>query len=159
MTCRGNELFSILLFAFGIFLLNPPAQAQACTPTVYLFRHAEDQTSSTGHPELTAAGKKHAALYPEMVSQYQSIFSDCPIKRVLAMYDHNPNGSAGTTNPFKTAEPLAKHCCGGNVEMKLIDSLSNVYPLYETIASRPMAPSPLIPLATMGESFTSCRGH
>jgi hypothetical protein len=52
------------------------------------------------------------------------------------MYDHNPNGSKGTTNPFKTAEPLAKHYCGGNVEMKLIDSLSNVYPLFETIASR-----------------------
>jgi hypothetical protein len=106
MTCRGNELFFILLFTSGIFFLNPPARAQACTPTVFLFRHAEDTTNKeTKLPELTAAGTKHAALYPEMVSQYLSMISDCPIKRVLAMYDHNPNGSKGTTNPFKTAEP------------------------------------------------------
>ena len=87
MTCRSNELFSILLSVFGIFLLNPPAQAQACAPTVYLFRHAEDEATKVA---LTEAGKKHAALYPEMLLQYQSIFSDCPVKRVLAMYDHNP---------------------------------------------------------------------
>jgi hypothetical protein len=94
MTCRSNELFSILLFASSIFFLNPPAQAQACTPIVYLFRHAEDEARRV---ELTNAGK-HAALYPEMLLQYQSIFSDCPIKRVLAMYDINSNGTPGTTN-------------------------------------------------------------
>jgi len=134
MTCRSNELFSILLSVFGIFLLNPPAQAQACAPTVYLFRHAEDEATKVA---LTEAGKKHAALYPEMLLQYQSIFSDCPVKRVLAMYDHNPDTTPGTTNPRDTAEPLAKQCCGGNVEMSLIDRLSNKYFLYEKISSSP----------------------
>jgi hypothetical protein len=140
MTCRSNELFSILLIASSIFILNPPAQAQACTPTVFLFRHAEDTTNKeTNLPELTPIGKRHAALYPEMVSGYLSMISDCPIKRVLAMYDHNPNGNKGTTNPFKTAEPLAKHCCGSTYEpeMFITDLFGNKYFLYETIASRP----------------------
>jgi hypothetical protein len=139
MTCRSNELFSILLIASSIFFLNPPTQAQACTPTVFLFRHAEDKTNTkTNLPELTPAGVKHASLYPEMVDQYLSMMTDlCPIKRVLAMYDHNTDGSKGTTNPFKTAEPLAKHCCGSEPEMYLTDLSGNNNFLYELISSSP----------------------
>ena len=134
MTCRRNELFFILLSVFGTFFFISPTQAQVCTPTVYLFRHAEDEATRVA---LTEAGKKHAALYPEMLLQYQSILADCPVKRVLAMYDHNPNTTPGTTNPRDTAEPLAQQCCGGNVEMSLIDPSSKKYFLYETINSSP----------------------
>ena len=138
MTCRNNKLFSILLFASSIFFLNPPAQAQACTPTVYLFRHAEDLSVGVG---LTDAGKQHAELYPQMLLQYQS--AECPLKRVLAMYDKNPDMSDGTTNPRKTAEPLARRCCGGNVEMEIKDALGNGYFLYErvTIPNGGLAPA------------------
>jgi hypothetical protein len=127
-----------LLVASSIFFLNPPTQAQACTPTVFLFRHAEDQTNKkTNLPELTPAGEEHAALYPEMVSQDLSTTSDCPIKRVLAMYNLNTDGSKGTTNPQKTAEPLAKHCCGSEPEMYLADIFGNKFFLYELISSSP----------------------
>jgi hypothetical protein len=53
------------------------------------------------------------------------------------MYDHNPDTTPGTTNPRDTAEPLAKQCCGGNVEMSIIDRFSNKYFLYEKINSSP----------------------
>jgi hypothetical protein len=134
MTCGSKQWFFILLSVFGIFLFDSPAQAQTCTPTVYLFRHAEDEATKVA---LTEAGKKHAVLYPEMLLQYQITSSDCPVKRVLAMYDHNPDATPGTTNPRDTAEPLAKQCCGGNVEMSLIDRASKKYFLYEKINSSP----------------------
>jgi hypothetical protein len=128
-----NKLFSIFLFAFCVFLHHTPAQAQACTPSVYLFRHAEDVSVGVG---LTPAGKQHAELYPQMLSQYQSVIPECPVKRVLAMYDFNPDGTKGTTNPRDTAEPLARACCGSNVEMQIKDTLGNMYPLFETISSK-----------------------
>lgn len=106
MTCRNNKLFSILLFALGIFLSNlPPAQAQqACQPALYLFRHAEDES---GRVALTSVGKTHANLYPAMITQLQETFTPklCPVKRVFAMWDRN---GAGTTNPYETARPLAQ---------------------------------------------------
>jgi hypothetical protein len=93
-----------LLFAFGIFFLNPPALAQACAPTVYLFRHAEDGTGG-----LTNPGKEHAKLYPDMLLQYQSFYLDCPVKRVLATYDGKyPDGRQGTNNPRETAKRLPR---------------------------------------------------
>ncbi len=130
MTSGRKQLVSILLFTPGIIFLNPPAVAQACTPTVYLFRHAEDQNG------LTDAGNRHAALYWDMLEQYQSIFPTCPVTRVLATYDKKPWGEQGTTNPLNTAQPLADKCCNGNVEMKLVTSSPNpqTFPLFETIA-------------------------
>jgi hypothetical protein len=127
MTRRNDKLLSILLFASGIFLLNPVAQAQTCTPTVYLFRHAEDIDGSFP-TQLTPEGIKHAQLYPSMLEHFQT--TQCPLKRVLAMYDVKPDGNPGTTNPRNTAEPLAR-CCGGKADMS-ISYLGVTYFLYET---------------------------
>jgi hypothetical protein len=100
MTSRNNKLFSILLFALGVFFSNT-AQAQSCQPVLYLFRHAEDVNTA-----LTSVGNRHADLYPSMVRRLEeSSFNHCPVARVFAMWNRN---GAGTTNPFNTALPLAQ---------------------------------------------------
>src|SRR5271165_3472130 len=85
MTRRSNKLFSILLFASGIFFFsNALAQAQACTQAVYLFRHAEDQ-SNVSPTRLTDVGNRHAALYPGMIDQLKTTLGICAVQRVFAM--------------------------------------------------------------------------
>jgi hypothetical protein len=108
MTCRNSKLFSILLFAAGIFFLNaPPLQAQACAQAVYLLRHAEDQDSPK---QLTPAGMVHAAFYPIMIGDLEDTAGLCKVQRVLAMWSRTrPNGTVeGTANPYFTALPLAE---------------------------------------------------
>jgi hypothetical protein len=121
MTCRRDELFFILLFAFGVFLSNA-AQAQSCQPTLYLFRHGEDYKYPKNAPpptptKLTTVGAQHAALYDGMITQLQKDLGaqgPCPVMRVFAMWDRDvsPNPDKpdirGTTNPLETARPLAK---------------------------------------------------
>jgi hypothetical protein len=107
MTCRNNKLFSILLFAAGMFFLNaPPVQAQVCKQAVYLLRHAEDQDTPK---QLTVNGMKHANLYPDMVAGLQNPPADlCKVQRVFAMWDRNKGdgvGPRGTTNPYFTGLP------------------------------------------------------
>jgi hypothetical protein len=100
--CYIKQLLSISLFVLGIFFSNA-AQAQSCTPAVYLFRHAEDQN---GFPSmLTSIGKTHAKLYPMMINQLRTTFGLCPVQRVFAMWDRNRKG---TDNPYDTAFPLAQ---------------------------------------------------
>jgi hypothetical protein len=127
MTCHIKQLLSISLFALGIFLSNAAfgiffsnaAQAQ-CTPTLYLFRHAEDVDNEKPPPNqpagLTAVGTTHAMLYadmenrPGMISQLQNTLGLCPVQRVFAMWNR-PGATGdftGTTNPYKTALPLAQ---------------------------------------------------
>jgi hypothetical protein len=126
--CNNEQLFSILLFAFGVLFLNAPAQAQECTPTVYLFRHAED--TSSGPPALTSVGNAHANLYPTMINQLKTAFSLCPVQRVFAMWDRN---GQGTTNPYQTALPLARAVGGLSYvpEMYFTDTAANKYHLCE----------------------------
>jgi hypothetical protein len=116
MTCRNNKLFSILFFALGVFFSNA-AQAQ-CTPTLYLFRHAEDVDTKQPPPNqgavLTAVGAQHAALYQPMITQLEMDLgaqSPCRVQRVFATWTrpNPPTGvPAGTTNPYQTALPLAE---------------------------------------------------
>ena len=90
---------SLLLFISG-------ARAQ-CTPVVYAFRHAEDFGRN-----LTLVGRQHASLYPAMVASFGTSHKYCPVGYVYSMYEVNPDGNAGTNNPFQTAQPLAAFVCG-----------------------------------------------
>ena len=91
--------------------------AVTCTPAVLVVRHAEDQKVGFG---LTAAGKNHAALYPEMVNTY--VYGKahglgpagedvcvCPVSKIIAV-DPKPNSinANPSSNPYNTIEPLAK---------------------------------------------------
>jgi hypothetical protein len=106
MTCHIKQLLSISFFALGISFSNA-AQAQSCTSTIYLFRHAEDKN---GFPSmLTSVGDTHAKLYPMMINQLQTTFGLCAVQRVFAMWDRNKKG---TDNPYDTALPLAQSVGG-----------------------------------------------
>ena len=105
---RNIRLCSLVLFCS--FWLHPSsARAQeACTPVVYAFRHAEDETDRSA---LTRVGVEHAYLYPGMVDVFDDAHNYCPVGWVYSMYDFNPDRNPGTTNPFQTAEPLAYAAC------------------------------------------------
>jgi hypothetical protein len=91
------------------------ASAAQCKPVAYLFRHAEDLDKADvikvkTHPfdvTLTASGNAHAALYIQMMGNFQQ--GRCPIKAVYALNPFlPPNGDWGTSNPYWTAQPLAQ---------------------------------------------------
>jgi hypothetical protein len=94
--------------------------AGTCTPVVMVVRHAEDEANPNGGADvLSAVGKQHAALYPEMFHSYlaepHSLGVDgaevtvCPIGKVIAI-DPNPNAQnrSPSTNPYETIKPLAQ---------------------------------------------------
>jgi hypothetical protein len=122
MTSHIKQLL-ISLFALGIFYSNA-AQAQFCTPTIYLFRHAEDQNG------LTSVGRTHANLYPMMINQLQITATACAVQRVFAMWDRNGHG---TENPYYTALPLAQAVGGMSYvpEMYVTDMDNHKYYLCE----------------------------
>jgi hypothetical protein len=112
-----------LAAAVAATLLALPATdalAQACTPVVYVFRHAED-TNPPNPPgpifALTPTGKAHAALYPAMVNDFQAANGFCPVAKVYAttkVEKQQPCGSAcaSATNAFDTGAPLAQSVMG-----------------------------------------------
>jgi hypothetical protein len=119
MTCHIKGLLFISLFALGVFVSNA-AQAQTCTQVLYIFRHAEDVDTTKPPPGqsagLTAVGKRHAQLYPDLIRQLRATVLQgttappCVLGRVFAMWNR-PNtitGVGGTTNPYFTALPLAQ---------------------------------------------------
>ncbi len=104
---RKYTLICSLLFICGSLLsFISSANAQACTPVVYAFRHAEDFGTN-----LTLVGRQHADLYPAMVASFEAAHNYCPVAYVYSMYQTNPDGRPGTNNPFETAEPLANVAC------------------------------------------------
>ena len=130
------------LSVLGVALLTTvTAQAQtACQPTVYLFRHAEDfKDCGSKYPKcLTPAGEAHSKRYRTMLQTLKSAHGLCPIKRVFAMYDKNPNGTDGTHNPIDTAAPLATDIGLGAPEM-FITANEEKYYFYEHISPEPPA--------------------
>jgi hypothetical protein len=96
------------------------AAAQECTPAVMVIRHAEDEADPAGGPDiLSAVGKEHAALYPELFAKYLAkphgigpAGADvrvCPIGRIIAI-DPHPNSAnrAPGSNPYETIKPLVQ---------------------------------------------------
>jgi hypothetical protein len=109
MNIRPILLCSLVSFC-SLFLFILSASAQ-CTPVVYAFRHAEDAEDGS---YLTQVGRQHADLYVAMVHQFESDNNYCPVGFVYSMYNHNPNGSPGTNNPYQTAAPLAIDGCNNS---------------------------------------------
>ncbi len=108
MTRKYILIYSLLYFCASLLVFTSSASAQtACTPVVYAFRHAEDSGRN-----LTLVGRQHASLYPAMVAGFGTSHDYCPVGYVYSMYEMNPDGSAGTNNPFQTAQPLAAFICG-----------------------------------------------
>lgn len=101
--------------AAGLGLVALDAPAQACTPVVYVFRHAED-TNPPNPPgpifALTPTGQAHAALYPAMIGGLQAASGFCPLAKVYATTKVEKQAPCGTacasaTNAFDTAAPTA----------------------------------------------------
>ena len=105
-----------------MLLLTSSASAQTpCTPVVYAFRHAEDE--STAVPpyacfpgssvqcttKLKPTGTEHANLYVEMITRFEALKNYCPVATVYSVNPvlPTPPNSGGTNNPFYTARPLA----------------------------------------------------
>jgi len=113
---------AVLFMLCGSVSYGLPASAVAqfpCTAVIYLFRHAEDADQGDGtktildgvtyYSKLLPWGEKHADLYNDMITSLGTLFNGtlCPVGKVYTVSPTKPNGDKGTTNPYKTAEPLA----------------------------------------------------
>ena len=106
---KTTLIYLLLFFCGSLLSFISITPAQACTPVVYAFRHAEDLEK----PEngLTLAGQQHAFLYPAMVADFGAANDYCPVAFVYSTYDINPDKGQGTHNPYETARPLAIAAC------------------------------------------------
>lgn len=103
VTRKYTLIYSLLFFCGS--LLSFISNANACTPVVYAFRHAEDLN---GPPtQLTPVGMEHANLYIEMITAFELTQNYCPVKFIYSVNPVKPGGEAGTTNPYFTARPFA----------------------------------------------------
>ena len=111
-TIQGILFSTVILLGYSV-----EGQAQvpaACTPVVYVFRHAEDHggLKKVGPPWglLTWIGQRHAQLYPQMVADFAATSGHCPLTRVYASSPSltGQNQINGATNAFCTARPLAQ---------------------------------------------------
>lgn len=120
-TVAGAVLVSGGALLFGLADTKKSNAAEVCTPAVMVIRHAEDGPNPAGGADiLSAAGKRHAALYPELFRKYLAKshgighggaeVSVCPIGKIIALNPNpNPENRSPGSNPYKTIEPLAKH--------------------------------------------------
>jgi hypothetical protein len=146
-------LTAFALIAVAAVSLATQASA-ACTPAVYVFRHAEDVSSDKPieprpclpgstvmcYSALTELGMRHANLYLEMISNFRIKEEICPVTAVYAVSpikppdDINPYEIPGTANPYDTATPLAKTLMDVRSplytmgDLKLDEFLGNVTP-------------------------------
>ena len=139
------------LVLFGsLVLCASSVWGQACTPVVYAFRHAEDwNPTSAPYTALTPTGQAHAALYPTMIHDFQAANNFCPVTKVYATATVKKDNSAGTTNPFETARPLARAVMSADPITTVTDG--KVYPLFEYVVGD-QAPTNLDYLASMPAS-------
>ena len=114
MTRKHTLIYLLLLFFCGSLLSFISSAADACTPVVYAFRHAEDLSSDVYPTGLKPVGRQHADLYPAMVDAFGAAHGYCPVGFVYSVYNINPGPppAPGTNNPLQTAEPLAIAACG-----------------------------------------------
>ena len=117
-TVAGAVLVSGGALLFGLADTKKSNAAEVCTPAVMVIRHAEDGPNPAGGADiLSAAGKRHAALYPELFRKYLAKshgighggaeVSVCPIGKIIALNPNpNPENRSPGSNPYKTIEPL-----------------------------------------------------
>lgn len=106
---KTTLIYSLAFLCASLSSLISSAPAQACTPVVYAFRHAEDLEKPKNG--LTVTGQQHAFLYPAMVDDFGAANGYCPVAFVYSTYDINPDKGQGTHNPYETARPLAIAAC------------------------------------------------
>src|SRR5262249_50139861 len=149
------------------YSISASTQEVPCTPVIYLFRHAEDVPSPPeGNPktilggveydsQLTPAGEQHAEQYDDMIGSLRNLLNDnlCPVVKVYTVSPTKPDGTKGTTNPYKTALPLAQqttdekspiieiggkkideHFAGGVTRYELIDDIRPILNLGHSVA-------------------------
>jgi hypothetical protein len=135
MNIKDTSIYFLSLVV-GLFVFSPSASYAACTPVVYAFRHAEDESKSVAPfpclpgstvnctTALTKVGKEHADLYNEMITNFEMIHDYCAVKYVYSVNPILPGGFAGgTTNPFETARPLANDVMNLDPLIKIGDDI------------------------------------
>ena len=70
-----------------------------------------------------------------MVDSFGAAHNYCPVGYVYSMYQTNPDGGAGTNNPFQTAQPLADSACNNRVLPKCILETMHVGDCIGTLCS------------------------
>lgn len=140
--------YALVLFgSLAVFTSN----AQACTPVVYAFRHAEDTKPVPSPPyfALTPTGRAHAALYPKMIRDFEAARGFCAVKKVYATTKALKPGTstakdpcspncASATNAFDTATPSANEFMSSKPPITAVGG----YELYEFLGnSNGKAPS------------------
>jgi hypothetical protein len=120
-TAVGVPLVCAGALLVGLAVAKKAGAAEECTPAVMVVRHAEDGPNPAGGADvLSAVGKKHASLYPELFRKYlaktHSIgpggaqVSVCPIGKIIAIDPQpNPGNRSPGSNPYETIKPLAEH--------------------------------------------------
>jgi hypothetical protein len=127
----------------AVLLAVFPGRAHAqlgCTPVVYAFRHAEDNSDTFPYPRtLTDAGGRHADLYVPMMNEINTVLktTHCPVTKVYAINLTKADGTGNTTNPFYTAQPLAVSRMRGSDPLVAVRSRSATYALLEFLGNSP----------------------
>ena len=101
----NGRIAGLVLCGF-LALFASSAWGEDCTPVVYAFRHAEDSSAFALNP----VGRRHADLYPAMISAFQDTFSPklCAVAKVYAAtIADKPNHERSATNSYYTAKTLA----------------------------------------------------
>jgi len=135
---------ALVLFSSLVLLAS---SALACTPAVFVFRHAED--TNPPYPlifHLTPTGEFHALFYRIMVPAFADGTTYCKVTTVYAATtEDKPDRSRSATNSFFTARPLAQQEMGGNDPIIALGPFNKDRPeesrLYEYLGNGIKAPS------------------
>ena len=136
----NGRIAGLVLCGF-LALFASSAWGEDCTPVVYAFRHAEDSTAFALNP----VGRRHAALYPAMISAFQATFSPklCAVAKVYAVTIADKKNCEkdckSATNSFFTAQPLATDRMGAGAvpitTVVSVDDPSKQLELYEYVGN------------------------
>ena len=135
---------AVVLFSSLVLLAS---SALACTPAVFVFRHAED--TNPPYPlifHLTPTGEFHALFYRIMVPAFADGTTFCKVTTVYAATtEDKPDHSKSATNSFFTARPLAQQAMGGKDPIIALGAFDKKHledsRLYEYLGNGIKAPS------------------
>ena len=140
---RASGCALVLFSSLGLLA----SSALACTPAVFVFRHAED----TNPPaplifHLTPTGEFHAILYRIMVPAFADGTTFCKVTTVYAATPvDKPDFSKSATNSFFTAQPLAQQQMAGKDPIIELGTFDKKHPensrLYEFLGNGNNAPA------------------
>jgi len=138
----NGRIAGLVLCGF-LALFASSAWGEDCTPVVYAFRHAEDSSAFALNP----VGRRHADLYPAMISAFQDTFSPklCAVAKVYAAtIADKPNHERSATNSYYTAKTLASDRMRGALPITTVTNVANPsqqLELYEYVGNGNTAPA------------------